>query len=55
LTVRDGSVVADDWTPTYTGQDGLPRLVSGSDGEQAVAGWAALRDCTGPGGKFGWR
>jgi poly-gamma-glutamate capsule biosynthesis protein CapA/YwtB (metallophosphatase superfamily) len=52
LTVRDGSIVEDSWTPTFTGQDGMPRVVSGSDGKQAVADWAALRDCTGLAGSL---
>jgi poly-gamma-glutamate capsule biosynthesis protein CapA/YwtB (metallophosphatase superfamily) len=31
LTVREGAIVDDAWTPTFTGQDGMPRLVTGSD------------------------
>jgi poly-gamma-glutamate capsule biosynthesis protein CapA/YwtB (metallophosphatase superfamily) len=46
LTLRDGAVVDDDWAPTFTGQDGMPRLVTGANAKQAVAEWAALRDCT---------
>ncbi|MGH8777157.1 MAG: CapA family protein [Jiangellaceae bacterium] len=47
LTVRDGVVADDSWTPTFTGQDGLPRVVTGPDGDRAVASWEALRGCTG--------
>jgi hypothetical protein len=47
LTVHDGAVVADSWTPTFTEQDGLPRVLTGSDGDRAVASWRALCDCTG--------
>lgn len=47
LTVRDGRVVSDELTPTFTEQDGRPRVVEGEDGEQAVADWEALRDCAG--------
>jgi hypothetical protein len=52
LTVRDGSVVDDSWTPTFTGQNGMPRVVRGSEGERAVGEWAALRDCTGLAGSL---
>jgi poly-gamma-glutamate synthesis protein (capsule biosynthesis protein) len=46
LSVHDGAVVADSWTPTFTEQDGLPRVLTGSNGDRAVASWRALRDCT---------
>ena len=52
LTVREGSVVDDPWTPTLTGQDGMRRVLSDSDGEQAVADWADLRGCTGLAGSL---
>jgi hypothetical protein len=37
LIVHDGAVVAESWTPTFTGHDGLPRVLTGSDGDRAVA------------------
>jgi poly-gamma-glutamate capsule biosynthesis protein CapA/YwtB (metallophosphatase superfamily) len=52
LTVREGSVVDVSWTPTLTGQDGMRRVLSDSDGEQAVADWADLRGCTGLAGSL---
>lgn len=45
LTVRDGQVVSDEFTPTFTEQDGRPRVVEGDAAQQAVADWEALRDC----------
>ena len=47
LTVRDGQVVADEFTPTFTEQDGRPRVVEGDAAEAAIADWEGLRDCTG--------
>jgi poly-gamma-glutamate capsule biosynthesis protein CapA/YwtB (metallophosphatase superfamily) len=47
LTVRERSIVADLWTPTFTRQDGMPRVETGPDAERAVADWVALRDCIG--------
>lgn len=47
LTIRDGRVVSDEFTPTFTEQDGRPRVVEGVDAEQAAADWDALRDCAG--------
>lgn len=52
LTVHDGAVVAESWTPTFTEQDGLPRVLTGSDGDRTVASWRALRDCTGLAGSL---
>ena len=45
LTIRDGRVVSDQFTPTFTEQDGRPRVVDDEAGEQAIADWEALRDC----------
>jgi poly-gamma-glutamate synthesis protein (capsule biosynthesis protein) len=52
LTVHDGAIVAESWPPTFTEQDGLPRVLTGSDGDRTVASWRALRDCTGLAGSL---
>lgn len=49
LTVRrsDGRVIRDDMTPTFTGQDGLPRQVDAAAARNAVKTWRELRGCAG--------
>lgn len=47
LTVRDGRVVEHRLTPTFTEQDGRPRVVEGEAADEAIADWHALQACTG--------
>ena len=47
LTIRDGRVVADAWTPAQAQPFGGPFLRHGPERTRAVAGWRALRACTG--------
>jgi poly-gamma-glutamate synthesis protein (capsule biosynthesis protein) len=47
LTVRDGNVVEHELTPTFTEQDGRPRVVEGETADEAIAAWDELRACTG--------
>lgn len=47
VRIRDGEVVGDDWVPAEIGTDGLPSPLSGPARAGAVAGWRALRSCTG--------
>ncbi len=46
LTIRDGEVVSDEWTPARIGTYGLPRQVRGAAARQATDDWRSLRDCT---------
>ncbi|MGI8675633.1 MAG: hypothetical protein ACR2JT_01710 [Nocardioidaceae bacterium] len=46
MTVRDGRVVADDFSPADIQPNGLPRLLRGEQRTGAVASWRQLRGCT---------
>ena len=46
LTVRDGHVVADEWTPARVQPFGGPFLPHGPDRARALAAWRDLRACT---------
>lgn len=46
LTVRDGRVVADDFSPADIQPNGLPLLLRGEQRTGAVASWRQLRGCT---------
>ena len=46
LTVRDGRVVADHFSPADIQPNGLPRLLRGEQRTGAVANWQQLRGCT---------
>jgi poly-gamma-glutamate synthesis protein (capsule biosynthesis protein) len=47
VRIRDGEVVGDAWNPARIGTDGIPRPVVGEAAGVTVAGWRALRGCTG--------
>jgi poly-gamma-glutamate synthesis protein (capsule biosynthesis protein) len=47
LTVRDGDVVGDSWTPARIETYGRPRPLAGQERGAAVADWRRLRSCTG--------
>jgi hypothetical protein len=47
LTIRDGQVVGDSWTPARIQTYGRPLPLQGSDRAAAIADWRRLRDCTG--------
>jgi poly-gamma-glutamate synthesis protein (capsule biosynthesis protein) len=47
LTVRDGRVVEHQLAPTFTEQDGRPRLVEGDAVDLAIADWHAMQACAG--------
>jgi poly-gamma-glutamate capsule biosynthesis protein CapA/YwtB (metallophosphatase superfamily) len=46
LTVDDGRVVDEAWSPARIQADGLPRFIAGAEGSQLTAAFAAQRDCT---------
>ena len=47
LSVRDGEVVDDAFTPARIGTDGRPHPLTGPAGAAATADWRRLRACTG--------
>ncbi|MDX6324970.1 MAG: hypothetical protein QOK15_1324 [Nocardioidaceae bacterium] len=47
LTVRDGDVVGDAWSPARIQPDGHPLPLRGHDRSVATADWRRLRGCTG--------
>jgi poly-gamma-glutamate capsule biosynthesis protein CapA/YwtB (metallophosphatase superfamily) len=46
VTIDDGRVVGEHWTPARIAADGLPRFATGSDADRMTQSFHALRDCT---------
>jgi poly-gamma-glutamate synthesis protein (capsule biosynthesis protein) len=46
LTIEDGAVVDDSWTPARIGASGLPEFATGADADRLIADFDDLRDCT---------
>lgn len=46
LSLLDGRVIGDSWTPAVIGKDGLPLAAKGKKGNRLAADFAQLRDCT---------
>jgi poly-gamma-glutamate synthesis protein (capsule biosynthesis protein) len=47
LTIRDGHVIGDSWTPARIQTFGRPLPLQGRDRADAIADWRLLRGCTG--------
>jgi poly-gamma-glutamate capsule biosynthesis protein CapA/YwtB (metallophosphatase superfamily) len=47
VTVDDGRVVADEWSPARIQADGLPRFAAGADAEQLAAQLSRQQECAG--------